>query len=72
MSDRGYVALNARFDWRNIAGQSLDGALYVRNLTDRTYAVGGGISLNSVGTAMKVYNEPREAGVELIYHFGHH
>ena len=70
LSDPGYVAFNARFDWRSLFGSSLDAALYARNLGNRIYAASGGVSLNSVGTAMKIFSQPREVGMELIYHLG--
>lgn len=70
LSEDGYVAVNARLDWREPFGQPFDIAFYARNLTDEVYAVAGGMSLNSVGTANKIFNQPREVGVQLVYRFG--
>ena len=72
ISEPGYSAANARFDWTRVMGnENIDAALFVRNLTDETYAYSGGVQLHSVGIANKLYNEPRTYGVELTYRFGH-
>ncbi len=70
VSEAGYSAANARLDWRGVYGSDWDAAFYVRNLTDETYAYGGGVQLHSVGVANKLYSEPRTYGVELTYRFG--
>lgn len=71
VSDPGFVAANARVDWKRVMGhENIDVGLYVKNLTDELYAYAGSVSLNSIGTAQKLYAEPRTWGVELTYRFG--
>jgi iron complex outermembrane receptor protein len=71
VSEPSYSAANARLDWTRVMGhENIDAALFVRNLTDKTYAYAGGVQLHSVGIANKLYSEPRTYGVELTYRFG--
>jgi iron complex outermembrane receptor protein len=73
VSEPSYSAANARVDWTRVMGhENIDAALFVRNLTDKTYAYSGGVQLHSVGIANKLYSEPRTYGVELTYRFGDH
>jgi iron complex outermembrane receptor protein len=73
ISEPGYTAANARLDWNRVGGRpNIDAALFVRNLTDKTYAYSGGVQLHSVGISNKLYSEPRTYGVELTYRFGDH
>jgi iron complex outermembrane receptor protein len=71
LSDPGFTTVNARLDWKGVLGhENIDAGLYVKNLTDELYAYGGGVTLNSIGTAQKLFSEPRTWGVELTYRFG--
>jgi iron complex outermembrane receptor protein len=58
-------------DWRRIAGSRVDASLFVTNLTDVTYKIGGASLINSgLGVNQRIYNEPRMIGVQLRYSFG--
>lgn len=71
VSEPSYAAANARIDWGSPFGvEGLEASLFVRNLTDEVYAVAGALSLQSIGLAQKLYNEPRTYGVELTYRLG--
>ena len=71
VSDPGFVAANARLDWRGVFGrEDLDASVFVKNLTDEIYAYAGGVALQSLGVVQKLYSEPRTFGVELTYRFG--
>ena len=71
LGDPGFVAANARVDWKGVMGnENLDAGIFVRNLTDELYAYAGSASLNAIGTVQKLYAEPRTWGVELTYRFG--
>lgn len=64
-----YELLNARVDWRNIAGSGFSAALFGRNLADEDHFVGGmalGVVLGHNGAAV---GEPRTYGLELSYAF---
>jgi iron complex outermembrane receptor protein len=70
ISEPGYTILNARVDWRHVYGTPVNAAVFVTNLTDEVYAVGGIYALASVGLAQKYYAAPRTFGVQLSYRFG--
>lgn len=64
-----YELINARLDWRNIAGSGFSAALFGRNLADEDHFVGGmalGVVLGHNGAAV---GEPRTYGLELSYSF---
>lgn len=62
--------IDARIDWKEILGSQLDLGLYVTNLTDATYKVGGASLINSsLGLNQRIYNEPRMYGATLRYAF---
>jgi iron complex outermembrane recepter protein len=67
----GYARIDLRADWQQPLRSRLSAAAYVRNLTDRTYAVGGlnALGIDIVGTAALIYGQPRMYGVELRYDF---
>lgn len=70
ISQSGFGLINARLEWSGILGSNVDGALFVQNLTDRTYALSGTPQLFALGIATKSYAAPRTYGVQLSYRFG--
>ncbi|MBX3481995.1 TonB-dependent receptor [Phenylobacterium sp.] len=71
VSEPGFLVMNARVDWVGVFGrEDIDASLFVKNLTDKTYAFAGALALQSLGVAQKLYAEPRTYGVELTYRFG--
>lgn len=65
-----YEVIDVRLDWRSIGGGRVDGAVFVRNLTDELYRVGMANSAAPFGVATSYYGEPLTAGIELRYNFG--
>ena len=61
----GYSLVNARAEWNGIAGTKVDAALYINNLADKQYEVGG-FPLGAVtGSNATLPGTPRMFGVEL-------
>lgn len=61
----GYTLVNARLEWNHVYRSNLSAALYVNNLTERRYDVGG-LSLAAVsGTIATLAGPPRMFGIEL-------
>jgi iron complex outermembrane receptor protein len=61
----GYSLLNMRAEWNGIAASKVDAALYVNNLTDKEYEVGG-FPLGAVtGSNATLPGTPRMFGLEL-------
>jgi iron complex outermembrane receptor protein len=67
---RGYGLVNLSADWNGMAGSEFDLSLYATNVTNKVYAIGGFILMNSLGYAAAMYGEPRMYGARLRYHFG--
>jgi len=65
----GYSTVDLRLDWKDIAMLPLDGSLFVTNLTDRLYKIGGYPIYTAAGFASFVYGEPRMYGVRMRYHW---
>lgn len=65
----GYILINGRITWDGIMGQKLQASLFVRNLTNKKYYVGGNAS--SAGGAMNAVDPgtPRMWGGELKFTF---
>ena len=61
--------LNARIDYINIGGRNFDAGVYVKNLTDKLYAVERNNSLLQGGYDIFYYGDPRTYGLEVKYHF---
>ena len=62
--------IDVNFDWRDIMGSTLDLGLFVTNLTDTEYKIGGASLINSgLGLNQRIYNEPRMYGASLRYSF---
>lgn len=68
----GYAYINAEADLTHIGGRPIDVALFVDNLTNKTYATGLQDLYNSssVGTVTYTYAPPRMFGVRIRYRFG--
>ena len=66
----GYDLLNARFDWDNFLGSTVDFSVFLNNATDKTYKVGANALEHLTGTTSSIYGAPRMWGVELRYRFG--
>jgi iron complex outermembrane receptor protein len=66
----GYGLVDARLDWRDIAHRHVDAGLFVKNLTNRVYAVN---ILDETATplayASEAYGDPRTYGGQILYHF---
>ncbi len=65
----GYTIWNMRFDWRSIYGSGFDLALYVNNVSDKEYVVGGNNNADSLGLALNVLGAPRTVGAALRWNF---
>jgi len=61
----GYTLLNARVEWNNIVGSKFHVAVYVRNMLNKQYAVGGLGLGAAVGLDAVVLGTPRMAGLEV-------
>jgi iron complex outermembrane receptor protein len=66
----GYSTFDLALDWKKILGQDLDASLFVTNLTDAVYKLGGYPVYSAVGFSSFVYGEPQMYGVRLRYSFG--
>jgi iron complex outermembrane recepter protein len=69
-SQGSYNLINLRFDWNNFMGTSADLGIFVNNVTDQVYKVGGNPLENLVGTDSSIYGAPRMFGAEVRYRFG--
>jgi iron complex outermembrane recepter protein len=65
----GYSLFNARVDWHDIFRTTLTSSLYVRNIADRRYFVGGVPQAGAVGLNDAAPGRPRTFGVEFRYDF---
>ncbi|ODT85293.1 TonB-dependent receptor [Phenylobacterium sp. SCN 70-31] len=70
LSQGAFERINVRADWKNIRGSRVSGAVFINNLTDANYALTSIPQLHSLGTAVRIYGEPRTYGVMLRYAFG--
>jgi iron complex outermembrane receptor protein len=64
-----YSLLNMRLDWRDIYGTKVTPSLYVRNIADRRYYVGGVPQGGAVGLNDAAPGRPRTFGLEVRYAF---
>ena len=63
--------VDATLGWKRIMGKPIDVDLFVTNLFDVTYKIGGASLINSgLGINQRIYNEPRMFGAQLRYRFG--
>ncbi len=65
----GYVLVNGRLDWHGILGSDFSAALFVKNLTDKAYFVGGMTLAAALGHNAAAVGEPRTYGLEISYKF---
>jgi iron complex outermembrane recepter protein len=65
-----YSQTDLFLNWNKAMNSPVDLALFVTNLTDTKYKIGGFPVYYSVGFSTGVYNEPRMWGVSAKYRFG--
>ncbi len=70
LQQESYWLFDANIGWREVGGTPLDLNLYIKNLTDEEYKVGG-VQLYSgaSGFISAAYGEPRTYGAQLRYRF---
>lgn len=59
----GYTLLNFRIDYNNIGGSNFSAGVYVRNLTNKLYEITRQDSINTGGSVIVQYGDPRTFGV---------
>jgi iron complex outermembrane receptor protein len=64
----GYTLVNARIDWKDIAGSPVSVALFAKNVTKEKYYTGG-IALVPFGIDGAIPGEPRMYGMEATVRF---
>ena len=64
-----YSLFNMRADWHDIYGTTVTPSLYVRNIADRRYYVGGVPEGGAVGLNTAAPGRPRTFGLEVRYSF---
>ena len=76
LRQQGYTTLDLNAGWNSVAGSAFDLSAYVKNATDKEYAVGGiqlyessYTAVPRVGILTRAYGEPRTYGAQLRYHF---
>lgn len=69
-SQPSYALLNLRLDWEAIYGSNLDGGIFLDNVTNQLYKVGGNPLEHLTLTNSSMFGPPRMFGVELRYHVG--
>jgi iron complex outermembrane recepter protein len=65
----GYTLLNARVEWNNIVGSRFHAAVYVRNMLNKQYEVGGLGLGAAVGLDEVILGTPRMAALEVGLNF---
>jgi len=65
----GYTLLNARLDYSGFLNRNIDVGVYVKNLTNKLYAVERNNSLLQGGYDIYYYGDPRTYGVSLKFNF---
>ncbi len=68
--ENGYDQFDLRADWNGIAGGPISAALFVNNVNNEVYKIGGVPIYSVLGTTSLLYNEPRTWGLQLRYKFG--
>lgn len=63
-----YDVWNLRFDWRNMMGSNFDMAVFMNNVTDEQYILGG-LNVIDVFYTGYTYGAPRTFGASLRYQF---
>lgn len=67
--ESSYSVINLRADWRQVMGSNFDLGIWVDNLRDEEYAVGGLTVEDSQGWATRVYGAPRTYGATVRWTF---
>ena len=57
-----YALVDIDADWNAIGGTRIDLGVFVRNLFDRNYLIGGGVVTPAITTATAIYGAPRTIG----------
>jgi len=65
----GYGIADARLSWKGVAGTGFGASIFVKNLTDKAYAVERQDLVSAFGFAGTTYNDARTYGLELRYEF---
>ena len=66
----GYNQLDLRAELKNLGVKDLSLGVFVNNVTDEVYKIGGVPIYSVLGTTSALYSEPRTWGVRLGYRFG--
>ena len=64
-----YALVNLRYSWGDVMGSNASVAVYVKNMLNREYYVGGFPLGPDVGYNTAIPGAPRQFGVQLHYHF---
>ena len=64
-----YGLLNFRAGWTDIAGSGASAHIWIRNVTDEEYIVGGVFLFSNFGYSTNNYGEPRTFGIDISYDF---
>ena len=65
----GYTTFNARVDYNNIGGTTFSVGAYIKNLTNRDYALTRNLQVNNTGFDAYTYGDPKTYGIEATYRF---
>ncbi len=70
LKQEDYWLFDANIGWKEVGGTPLDLNLYIKNLTDEEYKVGGvQLYTGASGFISAAYGEPRTYGMQLRYNF---
>ena len=65
-----YHVIDLRAGWDHVLRSNFDVALFAKNVADKAYVTGAGLTSNStLGLTTLIFGEPRTYGVELRAHF---
>jgi|GEM_PF-1093049 len=65
-----YGLVDFRLDWNDVAGKRFDIGFYVKNATDKAYALERNDLISAFGFVSSVYNDPRTYGINFRFRFG--
>jgi iron complex outermembrane receptor protein len=66
----GYTLVNLRADWKQVLGSNIDVSVFVKNVNDKQYWLGGADVWDDLGFIAGILGEPRTYGAQLRYSFG--
>jgi iron complex outermembrane receptor protein len=69
-NEPGYGLVDLRINWNNVAGQPIDAAFFMTNVTDNLYAIGKFGIYTTEGFVSQLYGEPQMWGFQVKYRFG--